>query len=338
MGRIVMNGYMTLGIGIAVALAIAVVVGVVLALARSSGASKPGAAPRKNGASATPPSNGAPAKFTQEDAAALERAKTLVHGILRSLSAHIDRLTGESSKFETDLVEHKNAITKAMTVASIRELERVIIGQLDEMRGANDRYRAELAAANATIREQEEQLAQLQSDAGMDFLTDLPNRRAFEKRLDEFMDMARRYGKPFSLVIVDIDHFKQINDQFGHLAGDRILRAIARVLSEHMRTSDFIARFGGEEFVAILPETTITQARALAEKLRTKVERAVFRYEGTAINVTISAGVSESVVESDTQDRLFGRADAALYRAKKAGRNCVEVAVRGSEPKEVEST
>jgi diguanylate cyclase len=120
-----------------------------------------------------------------------------------------------------------------------------------------------------------------------------------------------------------------VNDSYGHLAGDRVLRAVAKLLDEQKRVSDFLARYGGEEFALILPETPADHAKVLAEKARTMVAGTKFRYEEELIQITISAGVGEVAAHKESAEDLFARVDAALYRAKEKGRNRVELAEVG---------
>ncbi len=260
------------------------------------------------------------------DAAAIEHSKVVIHSLLQSVSDNVAALVGDNTKYSTALAQHKLSINKAMTIAGLRELERVMLDEIEEILTSNAQYREQLDKANAKLDEQQEQLEQLQSDVGLDFLTKVPNRRSFDGRLLEEIERAKRYGHSLSLMVVDVDHFKRVNDVHGHLAGDRILRAIAHLLNEQKRASDFLARFGGEEFALVLPETSAEQARVLADKTRSKVERATFRYENKPIAITISLGVGEILAQSDRPEALFARVDAALYRAKEGGRNRVEVA------------
>jgi len=155
-----------------------------------------------------------------------------------------------------------------------------------------------------------------------DSLTRVANRRAFDVRLEDAFEHARRYDRPLSLVLVDIDHFKVINDTHGHDAGDRVLRRVADVLGEGSRHSDFVARIGGEEFAVLLPETPLFEAMQFGEKLRCNIAIAPM----TTGPVTISVGVANmphSRVASSSE--LFRAADQALYRAKARGRNRVEM-------------
>ena len=167
--------------------------------------------------------------------------------------------------------------------------------------------------------------ARLEALATTDPLTLLLNRRALVDRLAAEMDRARRYGTVVTLLMVDIDHFKRINDTYGHLVGDDVLREVATLLQGAVRTVDVVARYGGEEFIIVLPETNEEGAISFAERLRERIEAQEFGRGGRAgLRLTTSIGVAtfpSPLVES-TED-LFGRADAALYRAKADGRNRV---------------
>jgi diguanylate cyclase len=264
------------------------------------------------------------------EAAAWEQSKLVVHALLQDLSEGVEALHADSSKYGNSLDHHRTAIKKTMTIASIHELERVMLSELDEMRAANNHYRQQLDRANAKLKAQQQELDRLHADAKTDFLTKVPNRRMFDSRLNEELSRAKRYGNIFSLVLIDIDHFKQVNDVHGHLTGDRVLRAVAHVLDEHRRESDFLARYGGEEFVLLLPETSADSARTLAETVRRNVERTKFRCEETTVRLTVSIGVCEVAPATDTAQSLFARVDAALYGAKERGRNRVEVALAPS--------
>lgn len=170
-----------------------------------------------------------------------------------------------------------------------------------------------------------EHLAEQRVKALQDPLTELPNRAAWDERLE--LDVARweRYGGELLLAVLDVDHFKRINDTFGHLSGDRVLKIIATELSKRLRKTDFIARFGGEEFALLLPETPLQGGVQLLENLRVNIQQCPFHFKGARIEVTFSAGVS-AFGPGDTAEKVFERADRAMYRAKDAGRNRVEVA------------
>ncbi|MDD9938613.1 MAG: GGDEF domain-containing protein [Myxococcales bacterium] len=155
-----------------------------------------------------------------------------------------------------------------------------------------------------------------------DGLTDVSNRKQLDTVLTKEMPRAQRHARELSLLIIDIDHFKDVNDTYGHLAGDTVLRELANILQKRLRPDDELGRYGGEEFCAILPETSREGAAAIGEELRTLVETHTFVVEGEKIDVTISIGVSELAQGMDMKD-FYKSADDKLYEAKRTGRNKV---------------
>ena len=164
-------------------------------------------------------------------------------------------------------------------------------------------------------------LAAERRHARTDVLTGVANRAAFDERLSEELERRKRFRNAVSLLVWDVDLFKRINDDYGHRAGDAVLREVARALSARKRATDHLARYGGEEFVLLLIGTPVTEARRVAEQLREAVAALKFGFRGTPIRVTASCGLTELRDDDDPQT-AFDRADAALYRAKAAGRNC----------------
>ena len=160
--------------------------------------------------------------------------------------------------------------------------------------------------------------------AYLDGLTGIFNRRLFELRIAEEIERAKRFTANLSVVMVDIDHFKRLNDEFGHLLGDEVLRQVSSIFSDHLRKIDVVCRFGGEEFAVLLPETNAQSALQVAEKLRRLVED--WQFPGVARPVTVSAGTATFPENGSIRDDLVKAADAALYAAKQAGRNCVRSA------------
>jgi diguanylate cyclase len=145
-----------------------------------------------------------------------------------------------------------------------------------------------------------------------DPLTGLSNRRGMDDSLDTLFGLMSRYGNPFSIIILDVDHFKRVNDEQGHLFGDQILQKTAILLEECARDTDIVVRYGGEEFVILMPETELDGATAFAERVRMEVEQ--------DLPITVSCGAA-TAGDGDTGDKLFSRADQALYKAKNTGRN-----------------
>ncbi len=171
------------------------------------------------------------------------------------------------------------------------------------------------AIQNAYYFQQVEQLAYV------DGLTGTFNRRLFERRIGEEIERASRYGSTLSVIMVDIDHFKRVNDEFGHLLGDEVLRRVSQIFHQGLRKPDICCRYGGEEFAIILPETSGPKAIHVAEKLRHLV--ADYEFPGVPSRITISAGVSDFPRCGSTRDQVVRAADDSLYLAKQSGRNCV---------------
>jgi diguanylate cyclase len=200
----------------------------------------------------------------------------------------------------------------------------------EERRQAEDERRAsELTKEVAKLKGRTEELAKLCAEQEarlmIDSLTGAHSRYAYERRLDEEFQRWQRHSQPLSFSIWDIDLFKRVNDSYGHEAGDRLLRGVAELLDRNKRAEDFFARIGGEEFVLMLPMTSLQAATAVAEKLRAAIEASAFRHHGEPVQVTLSVGLTE-FRDGDTPTTVYERADRAMYQAKQQGRNrCVAV-------------
>lgn len=172
-------------------------------------------------------------------------------------------------------------------------------------------------------KELEEKNAELQRLAFFDTLTGLYNRRKWFEFAEEESRLICRYNIRSSVVLMDIDHFKKINDDYGHPIGDKILKEIADLLKKNLRAVNKLCRWGGEEFIFLLPNTSVEEARKVAEKLRTLIERAEFSIDGESIRVKASFGIASIKCEENPIDRAYERVDRALYMAKQGGRNIV---------------
>ncbi len=228
-------------------------------------------------------------------------------------------------------IKHANSLTDLQESVQGR-LEKVI-SALDTFNGSRETFvqnnnkqittmSQKLFESRNDIKMLEQQLKDQQQLAETDMLTRLPNRYAFQRRMEDEHIRWRRYRHPVAICIADIDHFKKVNDSYGHSVGDSVLLQIATMLHDGMRDSDFIARYGGEEFVIILPETTLTKATKAINKLRLKMAEHSFDLEGNEFNVTVSFGVAEFEEDDDIND-VLKRSDNALYRAKEKGRDQV---------------
>ena len=242
------------------------------------------------------------------------------------LSADVDE---EIRKAEQELAKvsglpvHENA-DAADLARAIRDHVAVLRRQhRDKNEEAEHRIRLLTAKLNNMEKEASSMRACMQRErdqAYTDQLTSLPNRIAYDERIGQEYARWSRYGSPLTMVIWDIDHFKKINDERGHAAGDAVLRQLAQIFKNQLRRTDFTSRWGGEEFVTLMPETPLYVAFIVAEKLRMAVQQYTFQHAGETIPVTLSAGVAQ-FHEGDTAESVFNRADDALYRAKEGGRN-----------------
>ncbi len=188
-----------------------------------------------------------------------------------------------------------------------------LCGEAEQILKPTLRLAEQIALAYDEIRQQTNQLMTF-SEVRTDPLTRVSNRRCLDETLDTLFAMKERYGEPFSLAILDIDHFKQVNDKKGHLHGDRTLQAVARLLDDTVRDTDVVARYGGEEFVVVMPHTALENACHFGERVRRLIE--------DSLGLTISGGVAMAL-DGDNAQSLLSRADSALYSAKAGGRNRV---------------
>ncbi|MGA2936023.1 MAG: GGDEF domain-containing protein [Syntrophobacteraceae bacterium] len=249
-----------------------------------------------------------------------------------------------SNEFQDDLLLHTGDMGHALDVGNnLEDARHLITSKLSVIAKAVDVKRQEdevrllesdkkitelqnnVKTYNQEILQVRERADALEKEVLLDELTQVSNRRAYDLRASDTLRHYHRDGVPFSLLFIDIDHFKRVNDGYGHSAGDKCLREIAKLIRGSLRKTDFFARYGGEEFIAILNGSNAEDARSVAEKIRSRIENTRFSYHDEVIPVTISIGVAE-VMRSDTDAEVcFFRADEALYQAKKDGRNRVHV-------------
>ncbi len=265
---------------------------------------------------------------------------------VQTLSQHVadlgnnrDASQQSRSDFQRDFQDHMDGIRTHMREEhDIQRLKQAIEHSLDAIEDSMNDYveREEHLAKEARekIDDLSSRLHDMKNEAFMlqkkmqeqrdialkDPLTGVFNRLAFEERIEEEYQRWRRYGEPLSLAVLDIDHFKKVNDTFGHLAGDKALKAVALRLLQNIREVDIVARYGGEEFVVIMPNTPMDSAYKVAEKLRSVIAAAGFHYRKQPVNITVSLGLA-GFRGDDGPEEVFRRADDALYGAKQAGRN-----------------
>ncbi|MFP3850906.1 diguanylate cyclase [Pseudomonas sp. W5-01] len=270
-----------------------------------------------------------------------ERLESFQSGLLAASENHADQQSA-SRQLDHQLREHVDdlqiSVQQAADLDSLKQvLERRLeglIGTMDHHQQQRDQREQEVAtrlqALSSRVATMEQEalgfrvhLEEQRQKALIDTLTGLPNRAAWNERLEQEIDQLQRKQSSLLLGILDLDHFKRINDGYGHLAGDKVLKIIAGQLRKRLRASDFIARFGGEEFVLLLPTTPMDEGLALLERLREGIEQCPFHFKGERVTVTVSMGIT-AFSQGERSDVVLKRADQALYRAKDEGRNRIE--------------
>jgi diguanylate cyclase (GGDEF)-like protein len=212
---------------------------------------------------------------------------------------------------EVSFVRNGSSEYFIVQVAPIRDERKNLIGHVISLVDITERKYAEM---------------ELERLARTDMLTAITNRRHFFELAESQFALAQRYDHQLAIMMLDVDHFKSINDRYGHLAGDAVLQSVAQKCQSHMRSTDIFARYGGEEFIFLLPEQTEAGAVELAERLRQLLEQAEVKFEAWNLKVTASFGLALIEKESAlTLEQMIDRADQALYQSKRDGRNRVTV-------------
>ena len=240
---------------------------------------------------------------------------------LARLTEAVDRVGRQPNARMTDRVHGSPEVLRLS--AAVRSLLRRIGTAEEDARLIRAEASDAVHAAEDRARRLDADLHALQVLADTDGLTGLLNRRAFLPLANDAMRYFKRYRRGICVLMIDIDHFKRVNDAHGHAAGDAVICQVGRIISEAVRTTDKVARFGGEEFVVLLRETDLQGAAIFAERIRQAVAGTVFASEGRELRATISIGMAGAEVADDDIERTIERADHALYAAKSGGRNCV---------------
>jgi len=241
--------------------------------------------------------------FTQQVESHVSEVQTSVNESVE-LDGLKNTVTEQLQLLQERLKDHKD-----------REEERI-----SEFENRIDKLKDRIGEMESYSEELTKSVEEARAEAFKDALTSLNNRASFDAKLKQEFLRWSRYDFPMSLIVIDVDLFKNVNDTYGHLAGDKVLQVIGRLLKSGTREVDFPARYGGEEFVVLLPETDIQAAYKVAEKIRTMVEAKPFHSGDSQVTVTISAGIA-SFKKGDKRKQPFARADEALYKAKREGRN-----------------
>ena len=270
-----------------------------------------------------------------------ERLESFQGNLQAASEGHAEGRTA-ADDLHTQMREHvddlQSSVQEACDLSSLKHIleSRLegLLGTMDQHQQQRDAREQEVAAhlqglaERVAHMEQEaqgyrEHLEEQRQKALIDPLTGLPNRAAWGERLAHEVEQWQLHGNLLLVAMLDLDHFKRINDGYGHLAGDKVLKIIATQLRKRLRPTDFIARFGGEEFVLLIPNTSMAVGLQLVEKLRAAIQACPFHFKGEPVTVTVSIGLA-AFKPGDRSDQVLKRADEALYRAKAAGRNTIQ--------------
>ncbi|WP_314410457.1 diguanylate cyclase [Pseudomonas kuykendallii] len=270
-----------------------------------------------------------------------ERLASFQGSLVDAQEGYVDGLAS-ARELDSDLRQQVTGLHSSVQQANdLSGLKQVIESRLegllhtmDEYQRQRDQREEQIAGRLQTLVERvasmaqeakgfRENLEEQRQKALVDALTGLPNRAAWNERLEIEGARWQRYGGELLMAVLDIDHFKRINDEYGHLAGDKVLKIIAGELAKRVRVTDFIARFGGEEFVLLMPSTPMEGGLKLLDVLRTAIEACPFHFKGQPVTITLSGGLA-AYHPGEVAEQVFERADQALYRAKRGGRNRIE--------------
>ncbi|GAB4167158.1 MAG: GGDEF domain-containing protein [Rhodocyclaceae bacterium] len=263
--------------------------------------------------------------------AAVNRLESGFDGILKDLGAYAAEFGSKASRYDDSLGEAGRRLVEKIDAAGIAELVHRLVEETRSMRASVAEMDGKLKASRGEMESLRQKLVSAREEALTDALTGLKNRRGFDLAAAEMLGGSAGQSGKCSMLMVDIDHFKRVNDTYGHLFGDRVIRSIGQVLAGCARERDIVARTGGEEFALLLAAAPLGVAESLAEDIRKRVEQGRIRRVGggEAIGgITVSLGAAQRL-PGEPIERLMSRADEALYASKRAGRNRV-TAHRGS--------
>ncbi len=246
------------------------------------------------------------------EASQLHRLAQHVHGLIRDVHGQVDEHQTEIQRIQGELRSDPDD-QDGLAAAIFRSVSRVI--------QVNERLQDQLFQAEQDIETKERQIESHMEEARTDALTSLPNRRAFDDAMTQQAALNQRNGTRFGLIHLDVDHFKQLNDRWGHPAGDQVLKTVAAAIRQAARQTDLVARVGGEEFSVVLPDSSANEVMAASERIREAVAGTAISIKHNRVPVTISVGAA-LIAAGEAGKSLIGRSDAALYASKHGGRNC----------------
>jgi diguanylate cyclase len=249
-----------------------------------------------------------------------EKARTLQ--CLLEIVQSAEQLNADVDSHNTQLRDVKSSVDEIRDREDVNVVQKQLFSQIQAMVESNRRLENDLIVSQYKLQQRAQELDHSRREARVDNLSGLANRRAFDEALQYFWSSAQRRNRKFGLVLIDVDHFKRINDTYGHLAGDRVVQKIGDVLKQCVRGEDVVSRLGGDEFAVILKGVGDGECRQSAIRIRSAIERTNFEFDDSisSTSVTISLGLAV-FRPNESKESLMDRADKALYRSKELGRN-----------------
>lgn len=255
----------------------------------------------------------------------IQRHSVTAQSLMSDLMQLMGVMNDETETYNQQLDGYIDDLSGKYDDSGLQDMMKALVDKTKEMRDSGGDLNKKLAESRQEISQLRENLERVSEEASRDALTGLANRKTFDKSLSEFIRDAKK-GDPFCLLMLDIDRFKNFNDKYGHLVGDEVLKIVARELSNAVKGRDVVARFGGEEFAVMLPNTDLQGALVVAENLRHSIASRDLTRKDTKQSygtITISVGAAQFHNDTDDAKSIIKRADEALYRSKKGGRNRV---------------
>ncbi|MDX2074740.1 MAG: diguanylate cyclase [Alphaproteobacteria bacterium] len=246
--------------------------------------------------------------------------------MLKDVLKAVGDFSGDTQDYNKDLGHYIETISKDYGDADVKDIIKELVGATVNLKERGEQMNQRLEESKLEIDKLRQNLQQVTSEAQRDGLTGLFNRRTFERMLEEYMATMQEQRADLCLIMLDVDHFKKFNDTYGHLLGDEVLKIVARTLTDSLKGRDVVARFGGEEFVVVLPSTPMDGAMRVADAIRLSIANKELKRKDTGQNfgqITVSLGISRYRHGVDDIPALIKRADEALYESKRLGRNRV---------------
>ena len=257
----------------------------------------------------------------------IQEAQVATLRLITSLSGATQSTDSNASSFQHSLQAYGDQLESATTKLDLPKILQQLIDETRVMQHSLQTMRSQMAESQREMQELRSKLDQATAESLSDVLTGLANRKAFATAFEQARAQAQETHAATALLMLDIDHFKRVNDTYGHIVGDKVIRLVADILTTQIKGQDTACRFGGEEFTVLLPNTALVGAQAIAEKIRHTVEKAVIRRANSRESIdklTISIGIAQ-YRPKESLEAFIDRADAALYRSKQNGRNRVTV-------------